>query len=697
MEQKILNVAIVGGGSGCKAIMDMIFAEKLSQLQMRLIGVACTNPKAEGYLYAKEKGIYTTKDYHDLYKLKDLNMIIELTNNEELVTEIAQTKPAHIKLMCNISARLFWDVFQIEEERIVERKQAEKELRRTTKAVESASDAIVIADPQGHHFYQNKAVTDLFEYIEEELKAAGGWAALYVDKKVAKKVFDKIRNGKSWIGTTEMVSKTGRKCTVFLRADAIKDDAGNIIGLIGVHTDITKRKKIEETLHESEEQFRSLVTNMSSAVYRCKPDKNRTMHYISDMINDITKYPASDFIENSARSYISIIHPEDVQIVQATMSDALSKQKPFIVEYRIFDAKGRMHWVYERGQGVFDKKGIPLWIDGAIFDNTKRKLIEKKLVRTERLLSAILNQIPVSIMVANAPNCKMKFANKASEKLLGQKAEKLLTISTGNTSVINWQLFSPGEAPCNFINMPLTQAIVKGKTSKNEEMLIRRHDGIERYILVNSSPIYNDKNKIIAGVTVYNDITSLKLAEAALQKANMELQRLAILDSLTQIPNRRRLDEYLKLEWRRLKREQSPMSLIMCDIDFFKLYNDNYGHKSGDDCLYSIAQTLSANVKRPADLVARYGGEEFVAILPNTNPVEAVHVAKKMQEKIQQLKIPHEQSKANKYVTMSFGVSGVVPSTKFSAEALVELADKALYEAKAKGRNCVILKTPHDT
>jgi len=129
MEQlKPINVAIVGGGPGCKAITDMIFAERLSQLRMRLIGVACRNPEAVGYRYAQERGVYTTKDYRDLFKLTDLNMIIELTGREHVANEILEKKPEHIRLLDHVAARLFWDVFQIEEEMITERKRTEKAL-----------------------------------------------------------------------------------------------------------------------------------------------------------------------------------------------------------------------------------------------------------------------------------------------------------------------------------------------------------------------------------------------------------------------------------------------------------------------------------------------------------------------------------------------------------------------------------------
>ena len=134
---KALKVAVVGGGAGCKAIIDMVFAETLSQLQMQLIGVASRNPKAVGYLYAQEKGIYTTTDYRDLYKLKDLNMIIELTGNDDVANEISRTKPEHIRLMDHVAAHVFWDVFHIEEERIAAIKRVDEQRIATQKRIEA--------------------------------------------------------------------------------------------------------------------------------------------------------------------------------------------------------------------------------------------------------------------------------------------------------------------------------------------------------------------------------------------------------------------------------------------------------------------------------------------------------------------------------------------------------------------------------
>ncbi|MGK7876492.1 MAG: diguanylate cyclase [Xenococcaceae cyanobacterium] len=189
----------------------------------------------------------------------------------------------------------------------------------------------------------------------------------------------------------------------------------------------------------------------------------------------------------------------------------------------------------------------------------------------------------------------------------------------------------------------------------------------------------------------FRDITERKQMELALQEANLELQLQANLDGLTQVANRRRFDECFPQEWRRCAREKLPLSLIMCDVDYFKSYNDTYAHQAGDDCLKHVAQAISRAVKRPADLVVRYGGEEFAVILPNTPSEGAVQVAEAIRDEVQQLKIPHAQSDVSEYVTLSLGVSSIVPTQELSPEALIAAADKALYQAKEQGRDLVKL------
>ncbi|MEM7015868.1 MAG: diguanylate cyclase, partial [Pseudomonadota bacterium] len=172
-----------------------------------------------------------------------------------------------------------------------------------------------------------------------------------------------------------------------------------------------------------------------------------------------------------------------------------------------------------------------------------------------------------------------------------------------------------------------------------------------------------------------------------LNEANLALVKLSNEDGLTGLFNRRYLDTTLAHEWQRLQRRAMPLSLIMSDIDDFKKYNDTYGHQAGDECLQQVAQALQKHVKRPYDVAARYGGEEFAILLPQTDLADAQHIAKLMRLEIEHLQIPHEQSRVKNVVSMSFGVASLIPEHDQSTQALIKLADTALYQSKEDGRD----------
>jgi diguanylate cyclase (GGDEF)-like protein len=184
--------------------------------------------------------------------------------------------------------------------------------------------------------------------------------------------------------------------------------------------------------------------------------------------------------------------------------------------------------------------------------------------------------------------------------------------------------------------------------------------------------------------------------EEMLRKANEDLLLLATTDSLTGIANRRAYDEYIDIEWKKMIRNKSPLSLIMCDIDHFKDYNDFYGHRDGDFCIYSVAQIIRKVVMRPGDFIARYGGEEFVIVLPNTPIDGAYHIAEKIRISVAENNIPHTRSETAAFVTISLGVSCIssteVKRYHMSHENLLRSADGALYGAKRKGRNCTVTR-----
>ena len=183
----------------------------------------------------------------------------------------------------------------------------------------------------------------------------------------------------------------------------------------------------------------------------------------------------------------------------------------------------------------------------------------------------------------------------------------------------------------------------------------------------------------------------LSLENEKLQRASEDLRRLSMSDALTTLGNRRHFDLMLDQEWMRAMRSATPISLILFDIDFFKHYNDNYGHQDGDECIRLVAQKLRGVAKRPSDTSARYGGEEFALLLSGTELADAAIIAEACRACVESLRIPHGHSSVSAVVTVSAGVATMIPHSDSSRKALVEAADKALYRAKAEGRNRVVL------
>jgi len=186
-------------------------------------------------------------------------------------------------------------------------------------------------------------------------------------------------------------------------------------------------------------------------------------------------------------------------------------------------------------------------------------------------------------------------------------------------------------------------------------------------------------------------ITKARIKNQIRLKLNTDLLRtIALIDGLTGVANRRQFEQVLPVSWSQCAREKQPLTVILLDIDFFKHFNDTYGHTEGDVCLRLVAQKIHDTVNRPYDLVARFGGEEFIYILPNTDLIGGTYVAQQIVDSIVSLKIPHINSPISAFVTISAGVSSVVPEYDMSSTTLIEEADKQLYIAKDRGRNRVL-------
>ena len=292
------------------------------------------------------------------------------------------------------------------------------------------------------------------------------------------------------------------------------------------------------------------------------------------------------------------------------------------------------------------------------------------------------------------PDCRVIIWNKACERLTGLRASEVIGTRE------HWRGFYDSARPC------LADLIAQGRTAeidalyaehdhagddaieahgrKVENWCVMPQAGTRLYLAIDAGPIYDESGKLVAVVETLRDMSVQKEAEA-------ELERLATRDGLTSVANRRSFDETLNTEWRRATREARALSLLMIDVDFFKPYNDAYGHQGGDECLRQVAGAMSNVVKRSSDAVARYGGEEFAILLPATDPPGACIVAERIRAAVEALRLPHSGSTVADHVTVSIGVASVVVTTEGVPTQLVGAADAALYRAKHEGRNRVVL------
>lgn len=260
--------------------------------------------------------------------------------------------------------------------------------------------------------------------------------------------------------------------------------------------------------------------------------------------------------------------------------------------------------------------------------------------------------------------------------------EEAIKISTGNNppDLILLDIMMPGtdgyEVCKKLKKMEITRDIpiifVTGKSDETDEELGLSLGAIDYITKPFSIPIIKARIK---------NHLELKYFKERIRESSM-------IDGLTNIANRKKFNERINLEWYRSKRHQDPLSLIMLDIDFFKKYNDEYGHLAGDECLKKVAETIQSSCKRSTDLVARWGGEEFACVLPSTNLSQAKEIAEEIRKNIMKLQIPHKKSEISDIVTVSSGVSEINYKEK-TMEILIEKADKALYNAKSNGRNRV--------
>jgi diguanylate cyclase (GGDEF)-like protein/PAS domain S-box-containing protein len=302
-----------------------------------------------------------------------------------------------------------------------------------------------------------------------------------------------------------------------------------------------------------------------------------------------------------------------------------------------------------------------------------RSSSESQKQQAERL-QLIVDGMDEGLMLVDGEG-RVVYANPACERFLSQPKEVLEGERLAD-------LVEPPAAYdyADYFARPL-DAEATARCRGTREVLVRQADGAMRAMDLSLSPMAGGEALFVA---LLHDITHHKQSETALQRA-------ALVDPLTRIANRRHFDAFLDKEWQRAIRSGQPLSLIVLDVDHFKGYNDSLGHAAGDACLQAIAEALQSHAMRPTDLAARYGGEEFVVLLADTASSAAARLGEAIRAHVERLAIPNPRAEGPGVVTVSIGVACIVPTLFDDIRSFFISADRAMYEAKARGRNQVVV------
>ena len=609
---------------------------------------------------------------------------------------------------------------------ITTRKKTETELLENLQllstVIETVGEGITLSDEDGHFAIFNSKMEQLTGYTKEEAERSGNFMELLypeermyavavagIQETIEKK---EVRNVETTIKT-----KLGGYKTLLVSTSVLQYK--NRILFLSAYRDITDRQQAQEALLRAEYKYRSLFENAIVGIFQTTADGHylnvnpalaRIYGYSSplELITHLTNIEKQLYVDDKRRK-------EFARLLQK--NDAVSE-----FESQVYKTDGSIIWIAENARAVRDAQGKLLYYEGTVEDITERKQAEEALrqqAERERLMGAIANRIRQSLKLEEilkttadevreflqtdrAIVCRFQQdgTRVVAVESVGPKWRSLLGITISDTCLpeIYLQAYHNN---CVLANEDIYNAdlelcqielLATLQIKANIVVPIVQGDNLWGILAAHqcSGPRKWQHQEIELLEQLAAQLTiAIQQAELyrQLEEANQELQRLATLDGLTHIANRRQFDSYLNDEWKRALREGTPISIILCDVDFFKLYNDTYGHQAGDSCLQKIATALTRCAKRSADLVARYGGEEFALILPNTDAIGATKVADRIGKEVKALKLPHAKSRVSEYVTVSLGIACSIPRGNALLVEAIALADKALYRAKEMGRD----------
>jgi|GEM_PF-360151 len=590
--------------------------------------------------------------------------------------------------------------------------------------IETLQEGIWEIDKNTYTTFVNPRMAEMLGYSVEEM--LGKNIFLFIDEQDIEIAKQKLENcEKSTIKQFEFkfFKKDGSRISALLLATPFIDNEGNFIGGIAGVIDITEQKNSENILQESEMRFRQLAENIQEVFWISAPDIS-TMIYISPAFETVWGVPREKVYENPLL-WIDSIHPEDRQKVFAAIET--HAQGKYTVEYRIVRPDGEIRWIWDRGFPMLDKNGVIKNMCGVAEDITQRKEVEltirqaqedlefKVAKRTEELahyaaeleernkeINALSQMTDLLQACKTLDEAYAVIAGSVSELFTGFSGA--LYMNNPSQNLLYGSVFFGVNPPEEKQFSPEDcWSLRRGKINLVEDphaVLQCRHVNALKDVSYLCIPmvIYGEPLGVFhirgfsleSKLQLFENVTDRIGMSLANIKLHEILRGLSIRDHLTGLYNRRYMEESIERELTRAERKGMKVGIIMLDIDYFKNYNDSFGHEVGDSLLKALGSFLQQNV-RSSDIACRYGGEEFIIILPDSSLEISHQRAEYLREAVKNLQIHHSKL-PRETVTVSFGVA-VFPDHGFSAESVINAADIALYRAKEEGRDRVSVAT----
>ncbi|MGC5325252.1 sensor domain-containing diguanylate cyclase [Brevibacillus sp. SYSU BS000544] len=629
---------------------------------------------------------------------------------------------------------------------------AEAEIKRlnyqTQLILQAAGEGIFGLDPNGNVTFINSAALQILGFEQDELLGQNVYTKICQCHLIGTP--SKMEQCPLYQASQRNIPQT-RGQDVFWRKDRttipveyvvtpiLENDS--VIGAVCVFKDISDRLRVEKQILEVKEQLESFISNTTDAIQVL--DMEGKVLLVNTAYESIFGWKREEL-----KGMHTPIIPQHLDYeFEEIRTKVIAGERLTDVETVRLNKDGSLIDVSVTISPIRDSFGAVVGIASVIRDIRERKRMEKELRESGRLLQGVAEasinlltmtedftetiQRVLSILGYNASVDRVYvFENhlepSSGDILVSQRFEWVrdsIQPQMGNSSLQNisyhkmgisrwYEQLSAGrpivglvkELPGNEKDLLISQNILSilvvpifvrgqfwgfiGFDDCKKERIWSKNE--EAGLIAAAASIGGAINRNRQEAMLKQDIEERIKVEQELAAANQSLQELSSIDGLTGIPNRRYFDENYQKEWYRSIRNQAPLSVILIDIDYFKEYNDTYGHQKGDECLKQVANIIDKTLRRPGDFAARYGGEEFIVVLPDTDLRGAAKIAIMICSLIEAAAIPHSQSQISSFVTISGGVASVIPDQETSLKSLIAIADKRLYEAKQNGRNQIV-------